>query len=41
MKEYNYNNILWILVMNKLWFSAKWFVAEKVYYPIKISRSKN
>jgi len=27
--------------MNKLWLSVKWFVAEKDYYPNRISRSKN
>lgn len=41
MKEYHYNNIWWILLINKLWPSAKWFVAEKDYYPVTISRSRN
>lgn len=31
LKVYNYNNILSILIVNKFWLSAKWFVAEKDY----------
>lgn len=41
LKVYNYNNPLWILVINKFWLSAKWFEAEKGYCPIRPSRSKN